>query len=238
MICGIQPGYLPWLGYFDQMMRVDAFLIADELDYSSSGWTHRNRVKGPEGAHWLNLPGYPKSGQRINEVELNQSTPWARKHLTTLRHFYRGCPGATETIGELAEILDPKAKRLVDVSIPTIRFLAKKLGITVPILLSSELQLEAHYHDRFPAKPGPTHRIISYLEALEATELLEGDSGRSYFDLALFEEHGMRVVFHDYQHPQYHQPHGAFQSHLSTIDLLLSVGGNEARRVMNEGLKS
>ena len=30
-LAGIQPGYLPWLGYFDQMRRVDVFVVADAV---------------------------------------------------------------------------------------------------------------------------------------------------------------------------------------------------------------
>ena len=59
---GIQPVYLPWIGYFDQMQRVDVFVIADEMPYSSSGWVHRNRVKGPNGPCWLTLPSRPARG--------------------------------------------------------------------------------------------------------------------------------------------------------------------------------
>src|SRR5262249_18313217 len=84
-IAGIQPGYLPWLGYFDQMRRVDAFIIADEMQFSSSGWAHRNRVRGPDGAHWLTLPARPRPEQRICDVALDPTVPWAKKHLRTLR---------------------------------------------------------------------------------------------------------------------------------------------------------
>ena len=93
-IAGIQPGYLPWLGYFDQMMRVDAFLVADELPFSSSGWVHRNRVKGRTGPVWLTLPARAEQGARISEVSLDPNVPWARKHLATLRHLYARAPGA------------------------------------------------------------------------------------------------------------------------------------------------
>src|SRR5690606_37643333 len=85
-IAGIQPGYLPWLGYFDQMLRVDAFLVADELQFTTSGWAHRNRVKAPEGARWLTLPARRRSGAAIAEVRLDPATRWARRHLATLRH--------------------------------------------------------------------------------------------------------------------------------------------------------
>lgn len=234
-IAGIQPGYLPWLGYFDQMLRVDAFLLADELPFSSGGWAHRNRVRGPEGPRWLTLPARPRHGQPIREVPLARDRPWARKHRRALRHLYGRCASAPPLLDALEARIDPGAEWLVSVSIPTVRFLAERLRVETPILLSSELGLEARYRERFPDAPGPTHRIVAYMEALGAGELLEGASGRHYFDLPLFRSHGLHVDFHHYAHPRYPQRWEPFVSHLSALDLLLNVGEEEAARVLRRG---
>ena len=231
-IAGIQPGYLPWLGYFDQMLRVDAFLVADELPFSSSGWAHRNRVKGPGGPRWLTLPVRCASGDAIAQVRLDPQTGWARKHLTTLRHLYARSPVAGPLLDGLEKVLDRAAERLPAVSIATIRWLAELLDVRTPLLVSSELGLEARYRARFPEQPGPTQRIVAYLEALGAQVLVEGAAGRAYFDVPLFEAHGMRVLFQDYAHPRYPQLHGSFVSHLSSLDLVLCVGPDEPRRVL------
>jgi hypothetical protein len=231
-VAGIQPGYLPWLGYLDQMRRVDAFIVADEMQFSSSGWTHRNRVRGPHGAHWLALPARPAHGQRICDVTLDPSVPWARKHLTTLRHFYRRSPFAGELLESLARVLVGAATRMVDASLPVLRFLAERFGITTPLVISSALGLEERYRARFPEQPGPTHRIIAFMEALGARHLLEGESGRTYLDVPLCEAHGIQVEFQHYAHPTYRQLHEPFISHLSAIDLLLCAGEAEARRVL------
>ena len=237
-IAGIQPGYLPWLGYFDQMLRVDAFLVADELPFSSSGWAHRNRVKGPDGPRWLTLPARPDAGDTIARVRLDANSGWARKHGTTVRHLYAKSPAAAPLLAALDELLDPDAKRLTDVSLATIRWLARLLDVRTPILVSSELGLEARYCDRFPEQPGPTHRIVAYLEALGAKELLEGAAGRAYFDVPFFESQGLRVRFQDYVHPCYPQLHGPFVSHLSALDLVLCVGPEAARRVLRSAAET
>jgi hypothetical protein len=231
-VAGIQPGYLPWLGYFDQMRRVDAFIIADEMQFSSSGWAHRNRVRGPAGVHWLTVPARPAHGQAICAVPLDASVPWAAKHLETLRHFYARSPFAGELLDALAAVVRAGATRLVEATVPVIRFLAARLGITTPLLVSSELGLEARYEAEFPGTPSPTHRIIAFMKAVGAHDLLEGESGRAYLDVELCAAHGIRVTFHDYAHPTYPQLHDPFVSHLSVVDLLLCRGEREARRVL------
>ena len=231
-IAGIQPGYLPWLGYFDQMLLVDAFLIADEMPFSSSGWTHRNRIKAPSGPQWLTLPARPRRGEAIFEVALAASVPWQRKHIASLRHLYAKAEPAVEQLDALEAALPDAAPRLADASLATIRFLAERLRIETPLLISSELGLEARFRARHPEGAGPTERIACYLEALGATELIEGASGRDYFDVALFESRGFRVHFQRYEHPVYTQLHGDFVSHLSALDLLLCEGEEGARRVL------
>ena len=231
-IAGIQPGYLPWLGYFDQMRRVDLFVVADEMQFSSSGWAHRNRVRGPHGAHWLTLPARPARGQRICDVPLDPAVPWARRHLTTLRHFYRRSPCAAEELAPLAAALAAPAARLAEVTIRVLRVLAERLGVATPLVISSAAGLERRYGETFPDRSGPSERIVAFMQALGATELLEGASGRAYLDVALFAHHGLRVEFHDYVHPVYPQLHAPFVSHLSAVDLLLATGAAEARRVL------
>jgi hypothetical protein len=231
-IAGIQPGYLPWLGYFDQMRRVDAFIVADEMQFSSSGWAHRNRVRGPHGPVWLTLPARPTLGQRIRDVPLDPTVPWTAEHLQRLRHFYGRSPHAPDLLAGLAETFDPTAPGLVGAALPSFRWMAAQLGISTPLVVSSEVGLERRYREMFPGEPGPTHRIIAFLKALGGDVLLEGASGRDYLDVALCEAHGIRVEFQHYTHPTYPQLHEPFVSHLSALDLLLCVGPAEARRVL------
>jgi hypothetical protein len=63
----------------------------------------------------------------------------------------------------LAAVLDPVADGMVGASLPALRFIAERLGITTPLLLSSALGLERRYAEMFPEQPGPTHRIIAFL---------------------------------------------------------------------------
>ena len=41
----LQPSYLPWIGYFDQINRSDVFIFYDDVQYDKHGWRNRNRIK-------------------------------------------------------------------------------------------------------------------------------------------------------------------------------------------------
>jgi hypothetical protein len=66
----LQPGYLPWLGYFDLMHKADVFVHYDDVQFDKHGWRNRNRVKGPKGPVWLTVPvrHSGRSGQSILDV--------------------------------------------------------------------------------------------------------------------------------------------------------------------------
>lgn len=232
-VAGIQPGYLPWLGYFDQMRRVDAFIVADEMQFTTTGWAHRNRVRGPHGPHWLTVPVHYSLGEAICQVRLSPYVPWAERHLELLEHFYRRSPFRHELLDELAPLLRVPATRLVGVTIPLLRRLCDWLGIRTPLLVSSELGLERVYAETFPDKPSPTHRIVAFLRHLGATRLLQGETARGYLDVELCRRYGIEVEFHHYPHPEYPQLFRPFVSHLSVVDLLLCCGPEGARQVLS-----
>ena len=52
----LQPGYLPWLGFFDQFRRSDVFVYYDDVQYDKHGWRNRNRIKTQAGPLWLTVP--------------------------------------------------------------------------------------------------------------------------------------------------------------------------------------
>ena len=52
----LQPGYIPWLGFFDQVIRSDVFVYYDDVQFDKHGWRNRNRIKSPDGPFWLTVP--------------------------------------------------------------------------------------------------------------------------------------------------------------------------------------
>ena len=90
----LQPGYLPWLGFFDQFRRADVFVYYDDVQYDKHGWRNRNRIKTQQGPQWLTVP-VRHSGlelPRILDVVIDGRTTWARKHVMSIRQAYARAP--------------------------------------------------------------------------------------------------------------------------------------------------
>src|SRR5438105_15591658 len=103
----LQPGYLPWLGFYDQVRRADVFIYYDDVQFDKHGWRNRNRVKSPTGPHWLTVPvRHTGLGwQRVLDVEIDTKMPWVRKHLGSIKQFYARAPYLERYLPELAELL-------------------------------------------------------------------------------------------------------------------------------------
>ena len=214
----LQPSYLPWLGYFEQIFRADVFVLYDDVQFEKGSWRNRNRIKTPQGAQWLTVPVLTKGREfpPINEVRVNNTEPWQKKHLRGLAQYYSKAPHYAEYAPKLARIIDQPWEKLCDLNIALIRHLSAVLGITTPMLLASELGI-----------PGSgAARLVDILTQLGGTVFYEGAAGRDYIDESLFSSRGMRVEFQDYAHPEYTQLHGGFIPFLSVVDLLFNHGPN------------
>jgi hypothetical protein len=212
----LQPGYLPWLGFFEQLARSDVFVIYDDVQFDKHGWRNRNRIKSPAGPHWLTVPVL-HSGKNLPTnaaVEIDHTQPWARKHLGSIRQFYGRAPHLARYWPELEELLQRRWTLLIDLDLALVNLHARWLGLERPLLRSSALGIAG----------GQSERLLQHCLHFGATRYLSGSAAREYLDVALFARHGIEVVWQDYVHPVYPQQHGAFVSHLSTLDLLLNCG--------------
>jgi hypothetical protein len=211
----LQPGYLPWLGFFDQLRRADVFIYYDDVQYDKHGWRNRNRIKTQSGPLWLTVPVRHSGGPpSILDVEIDARTPWARKHVASIQQAYARAPFLSRYLPALEEVLQRKWERLVDLDIACAALIAEWLGLTRRIERASTLSIDG---DR-------SQRLVNLCRHFGATRYVSGDSARTYLDVGLFERQGIQVEWQHYVHPTYAQLHGAFVPYLSAIDLLLNCG--------------
>jgi len=212
----LQPGYLPWLGFFEQLCRCDVLVLYDDVQFEKGSWRNRNRIKTPNGPQWLTVPvllkgrGFPL----IKDVVINSSVPWQEKHIKTITQNYSRTPFFSHYSEGLFDILNRSWRFLIDLDLELINWLVRELNIPTQMILASELGI-----------PGENvKRLIDIIHSLGGDHFYEGSAGRNYIDVRLFEERGISLTFQEYDHPRYPQLYGDFISHLSVIDLLLNCG--------------
>ena len=212
----LQPGYLPWLGFFDQLDRSDVFVLYDDVQFDKHGWRNRNRIKTREGPMWLTVPvrtkglGRPRNG----EIEIDPTQHWAGKHLQAIRTWYGKAPHFKEVFPAIEEVLSQPWTRLLDLDRAAMEAVAKLLGLKRRVVLASSLGIDG----------GQTDRLVAICRHLGADRYLTGDAAKSYLEEGKFTGAGIAVEWHGYRHPRYRQLQGEFVPYLSIVDLLMNHG--------------
>ena len=222
----LQPGYVPWLGFFDLMRRSDVFVYYDDVQFDKHGWRNRNRIKSPAGPHWLTVPvrHHGLNRPRILDVKIDTRAAWQRSHVGTIRQFYANAPYVDRYLPELEQLLSRPWERLVDLDLAATARMAEWLEIRTPIERSSTLGIQGERSER----------LVRICANFGARRYLSGAAARSYLDVDLFARNGIEVIWQDYVHPVYPQLHGDFVSHLSALDLLLNLGDASAAILSGE----
>lgn len=212
----LQPGYLPWLGFFDQLAQSDVFVYYDDVQFDKHGWRNRNRIKTTSGPSWLTVPvlhsGRP--GQRLLDVEIDNRHSWSRKHVSAIAQSYARAPHLKRYLGDVEAFFATPWKLLIDLDIAAVALLCKWLGLTPRTVRASQLGIAG----------GQTERLVSICRHFSATRYLTGDAARDYLDERLFVQAGIALDWHGYEHPTYPQLHGPFIPSMSVVDLIMNVG--------------
>lgn len=212
----LQPSFLPWLGHLDQYDWADTYVLYDDTQFDKHGWRNRNRILSANGLTWLTVPVLTRGQDKPlnNEVEIDNRTPWAKKMLASLRQSYSKAPHFPEFFPGLEAILGEPHQKLLDLNVDTFRWLTEALGMPWKVQRSSELGV-----------PGrKTDRLVALCQKFKATEYLTGDAARDYLEEDRFQEIGVKVKWHNYEHPVYEQGRGEFVPYLSVVDLLFRHG--------------
>jgi WbqC-like protein family len=212
----LQPGYLPWLGYFEQMERADVFVHMDDVPFTRKDWRSRNRIRLHDRVHWLSVPVLKRPlGTSIREMRIDYSQNWVHKHRCAIESAYRKAPNFHWIADAIFPILDDREEFLVDLDVRLALKLRECFQIETPCAFSSGLNVSSKNN---------VDRIIEICKAVGATRLYDGQAAKAFIDLEYFAAAGIEVEFQDYQHPLYDQGSDGFIPQLSAIDLIAHCG--------------
>jgi len=214
----LQSNYIPWKGYVDMMASVDEFIFYDEMQFTKSDWRNRNRIKTPQGLHWLSIPAGSSIQRRICDVNVTDPR-WASRHWVTLEANYRRSTCFEEVSEWLQPLYASGLDNLSEINQSLLQGVCTYLGITTRLSRSSQYLLEG---DR-------TEKLVNLCKQAGATEYVTGGAARAYIDEGLFTQEGIKLTYFDYAgYPAYPQLWGDFVHEVSILDLLFNCGPEAA----------
>ena len=226
IVSGHQPGYLPWLGYFHKLSLCDIFVYMDTVQYLENDWNNRNKIKTPQGGHWLTVPidRRKTQGNRLDQIIIRgHDNPeikdfWQKVHWRSIEVNYKKTPYYHLYEEELAQMYNENTwTHLIDLCWFQFKLINKWLNLdSKKIIRMSEVQFEGT-NDKL---------ILDHCMKLGGNKIVFGEHGKDYVDLSLFEDNNIKVYFQKYIHPVYKQRFRDFEPFMSIIDLLCNHGPN------------
>ena len=212
-----QPQYLPWDNFFKKIKKSDCFIFLDNVEFQKNGLQNRNQIKTSNGPIWLTVPIKQKLGQKISDVEIDNSKDWKKKHWKTISENYNKSKHFDSFKGNFQNIFLSNWNNLSELNIKIILEILMILNIKTKIYKASDLKV----------KGKSTELLVNLCKKINSKTYISGEGGENYLELEKFKEAGIQVIFEkNINQKPYKQNHDnvGFVQNLSIIDNLFNNG--------------
>ena len=209
----MQPYFLPYIGYWQLIAAVDAFVVYDNIKYTKKGWINRNRflMNGAEAV--FSLPLRKDSGfLDVNQRYLADS--YDREDLLNrFREAYRKAPEFSSVMPLMEKIIRNPVANLFEYIIGSIRAVCEFLEIKTPLVVSSTIACD---HSLKAAE-----RVQAICKALGADTYVNPVGGIELYSKEGFAAQGIALKFLKALPFEYPQSGNPFVPWLSIFDILM-----------------
>ncbi|HBV84730.1 MAG TPA: hypothetical protein DEB74_18405 [Lachnospiraceae bacterium] len=224
-----QPDFIPYLGFFDRLLKADIYVVLDNVQYvrhTSRSWTSRDKIKTKNGEKWITISTQKAPmDTSINQILLSKENNWRENNINLIRENYKKSPYFYEIMPYIEKLYHYDCNKMIDFNLQSIRILMMLFDIHIEMVLASSLNPEGKNNNL----------IIDIINKLKCNKYLSGIGAKDYFIPELYEKAGIQVIWQDFKHPIYQQQYEGFISHLSSIDLLFNCGIEESRNILRRG---
>ncbi len=224
----MQPYFLPYMGYWQLISCVDAFVIYDNIQYTKKGWITRNRflLNGRDEIFSLSVKA---DSDFLDIADRRLADTFDRdKLIRQLEGAYRKAPHFNDNFPLIEEIILCSEQELSAYIGNSIAVICGYLGIRTPLIMSSQVPSD---HRSLKG----SEKVISICKAQQATEYINPSGGVDLYDRADFAAQGIKLDFLRSRALNYAQfPGHEFQPHLSIVDVLMFNSRDRTAEYLNE----
>jgi len=213
-----QPNFIPWIGYFNKIIKSDIFVILDNVQIPrGTSVANKNKIICKQGVLELVVPiSHPKGNNRISTYRevLFPEKNWYVKSLKTLESVYQKAPFYNDVIPFIKATFEKND--LCEMNVFFLFEVCKLLSIKTEIVLMSDLK---------NIEGSKNELIISICKKMNATIYLSGKGAASYNDPLAYNKIGVELIYQEYTPVAYQQIHSKnFVANLSIVDALFNIG--------------
>lgn len=220
----MQPYFFPYLGYFQLIHAVDAFVMYDDVNYIKGGWINRNYIlsQGKKSRITLQLQG-ASPNILINQILVGSNK---QKLLKTIQQSYVRAPYYVEVMPLVEEILNYEEPNLATFLDFCLHCICDYLGFGPKWYLSSELQKDNSLHGQ--------DKVLAICKELGAKHYINLPGGKELYNHINFNSEGIQLSFIEPRSIEYKQINDEFVPHLSIIDVLMFTGRKQSLGMIKE----
>jgi len=209
----MQPYFLPYIGYWQLISAVDAFVVYDNIKYTKKGWINRNQFLVNGAAAGFSLP-LQKGSDFLDVNQRYLADSFNREELLNrFREAYRKAPEHSSIMPLIEKIIRNCDMNLFEYIFTSIRAVCDFLAIKTPLMASSTINCD---HSLTSAE-----RVQEICKALGADTYINPIGGIELYSKEEFETHGIDLKFLKSLPFEYEQSGISFVPWLSIIDVLM-----------------
>lgn len=211
----MQPYFFPYIGYFQLIQAVDAFVVYDNIQFTKKGWINRNRILANGRDEYISLPLQSDSDYLdIRDRKLAQGFDQEReKMLRRIRESYRKAPQFSSVFPLIESILNNPETNLFGFLYQSIQSVCRFLDLDTPFIVSSVLPIDHQLRSQ--------EKVIAICRSQNAGEYINTIGGMALYDKEAFAVQGIDLKFIRPNPVEYPQFENTFVPWLSIIDVMM-----------------
>jgi len=217
MICSIhQPNYIPYLWLFHKINESDIFIFYDTAQYTKWDFHNRNKIKWSNWEILLTIPVNVSLWDCINGVIFNNKI--LKKHIKTIDQSYKKSEYYEEVILLIHDIYNFETNNLSEFNINFIEKVSEYIWIETEFKVLSKLDLDL--------ESSSTDALIEICNLVNANEYISWSWWKNYIEEEKFSKAWIKLIYQEFNHPEYKQLWWDFIPYMSIIDLLFNEWKN------------
>jgi hypothetical protein len=213
----MQPYFMPYLGYFQLLNAVDAFVVYDNIQFTKKGWFHRNRLLVNGQDYLFTLP-LKKDSDYLDVVErrlADDSDKEIDRVLRVIAQNYKKAPFFEQAFPVIESCFRYDDKNLFRFILNSLKVVCDYVGIdSSKLVVSSTVDID---HENLKGQD----KVLAICEAEGATRYVNAIGGQELYDRQTFTARGIDLKFIKMGPVEYPQFGNEFVPALSMIDVMM-----------------
>lgn len=242
----MQPYFFPYIGYFQAIDSVDKYILYHNISFRKKSWINRNQILYRNGQ--INLVTVPlvkqSSNKRINDLLIDNSTPWRDKLLKKIYFNYKRAGYFEQTYHLIESVLNENYPSLYLLNIESILAIARHLGLKTDIETDNQKYKDIEeYIESKDGMEGYSYngnqldkkvvRVLKICEREQANTYINAVGGMPFYRKEVFAQNGIDLYFLKTDEMlEYDQLQDRFFPNLSIIDVLMFNGIETTKKLL------